>query len=667
MKNLIFTVLVFIVLLSCRDNKLSDRYPPLNYDVYFSDTKIGFLHSSIEKDSSYKFVFDFNERGRGPHLEEIINLSQSGIIEKLRITGHNYYKDTVNEVFTINKNIVSWKSGSEEGSEKFKGQQFFIGVNSTYGNTELLIKKLLSVPNKSADLLPGGTAKITGVSDVPANDTTNLKLIELTGLNFSPDYYWVDNNLRFFAFLSTWSRCIRAGYDGLSPRLLEIQTEKQKEYFSKLAEQLREAPSGDLIIRNVNLFNANKGGISENKTVIIRGDKIQKILSGDAAIPEASVVIDGTNKTLLPGLFDNHTHTMDRYEGILSIAAGVTSVRDMGNSLDFPRLKEEFDSNKSIGPRVLIIYGIIDKTGPYTALIGKNVNSLEEGLAAIDYYHDRKYDRIKFYSSLEPGWIKPLATKAHSLNMKTGGHIPAHMLAREAVMDGYDEISHINMIVLNFLSDTIDTRTPLRFSMVGKYACDLDLKSNEFKSFLRLLKERKVVIDPTVSIFEGLLTCKPGNPDPVVEPVLDRLPIQIRRSYSIGGFPIPEGMESKYNASFNEMLEIIHEFYANGITILPGTDDMQGFTLHKELENYVKAGIPVAEVLRMATILSAQEAGAGDRLGSVEEGKLADLILVDGNPLRNISDIRRVEMTIKDGSIYNTEKLYAAIGVKYFK
>jgi imidazolonepropionase-like amidohydrolase len=94
---------------------------------------------------------------------------------------------------------------------------------------------------------------------------------------------------------------------------------------------------------------------------------------------------------------------------------------------------------------------------------------------------------------------------------------------------------------------------------------------------------------------------------------------------------------------------------------------MSGFVLHKELENYVKAGIPPSEVLRMATILSARVIGVEDKLGCIEEGKLADLILVDGNPVKNISDIRRVELTIKDGNIYNSADLYAAVGVKYFK
>jgi imidazolonepropionase-like amidohydrolase len=94
---------------------------------------------------------------------------------------------------------------------------------------------------------------------------------------------------------------------------------------------------------------------------------------------------------------------------------------------------------------------------------------------------------------------------------------------------------------------------------------------------------------------------------------------------------------------------------------------MQGFTLHKELENYVKAGISPAEVLRMATIISARVIGVENELGSIEECKLADLIVVDGNPLNNISDIRRVELVIKDGNIYNPADLYSAIGVKHFK
>ena len=115
------------------------------------------------------------------------------------------------------------------------------------------------------------------------------------------------------------------------------------------------------------------------------------------------------------------------------------------------------------------------------------------------------------------------------------------------------------------------------------------------------------------------------------------------------------------------MLEIVKVMHESGITIVPGTDAMAGFALHRELENYVRAGIATGDVLYFATLGSAQVAGVADQLGSVEEGKKADFIIVDGDPMENISNIRRVTLTVKDGKIYEPEKLYESIGVEYFE
>ena len=149
--------------------------------------------------------------------------------------------------------------------------------------------------------------------------------------------------------------------------------------------------------------------------------------------------------------------------------------------------------------------------------------------------------------------------------------------------------------------------------------------------------------------------------------ILNRLPVQVRRNFYSGGLPADDGMREVYKASYQKMLDIVHALFENGITIVPGTDALAGFGLHRELENYVRSGIPANEVLKIATYTSAQVAGVSDRLGSIEEGKLADLILVDGNPADTISDIRNVILTIKDGNIYQPEELYPAAGVTVSK
>ncbi|MEP1094049.1 MAG: amidohydrolase family protein, partial [Cyclobacteriaceae bacterium] len=494
---------------------------------------------------------------------------------------------------------------------------------------------------------------------------TDLRLIELTGLSFTPTYLWMDDKDRFFAFTSSWFVCIRDEFLDLKNALKDFQQEKEDSYLKALTGALTETSEKPILINDVNIIDVEKGKIISNQSVLIKNNKIDKIddaskLSGDYS------VIDGSDKTLLPGLFDMHTH-IGKTSGPLHLAAGVTSVRDLANSLDIGETADAFNSNELVGPRILILAGFIDQAGPYAGPTGKIINNLEEGLEAVSYYNENGYKQIKLYSSIDPAWVKPLAAKAHELGMRVSGHIPAYMIAENAVRDGYDEIQHVNMVALNFLSDTIDTRTPLRFSMIGKHTHQLDLTSEAFTSFVSLLKRTNTVVDPTVSIFEGMLSSKAGEPDPSFSMILDRLPVTVARGFYAGGLPIPTEEEENYEKSFNKLLAIIKALHESGVTIVPGTDAMAGFGLHRELENYVRAGISNADVLKIATITSAQVAGVSDVLGTVTEGKLADLILVDGNPLEDIRDIRRVELTIKDGIIYRPQKLYESVGVKHFQ
>ena len=666
MKPIFTLFFLSALILSCTPEEKETAFESLEYNLFFGDNKAGYLKSGLTADGAYRYEMEFNDRGRGPHLVEIIRLNTEGFPENIEILGHNYLKDTVSESFRSNGNKVQWQSTSEQGTVPRTAPAFYVGANSSYGNAELVVRKMLASPYQATDIYPSGKLQITSVSPMSIGDTLNLKLIEVVGYGFSPTYYWFDTEDRFFAAPSSWLTAIRAGYESLSADLLALQLTREKEYYAKTAAELTQIPERTLVISNVDLFDPKSGENIGNRHVVVKGGIIEAILEAGAELPEESEVIDGTGKTLLPGLFDMHTH-LGRSDGILNLAAGVTSVRDLANSFDLPEIRNEFNDNSVIGPRILVMSGFIDQAGPYAGPIGKIISSLEEGLEAIDFYKERGYHQIKLYSSIDPAWVKPLAEKAHSLGLRVSGHIPAHMLAQQSVEYGYDEIQHINMIALNFMSDTIDTRTPLRFSMIGKHAHEIDVEGADFQNFVNLLKTRNIVVDPTVSIFEGMLTTTAGEPDPMFVEILDRLPVQVSRGFYSGGLPIPEGQEMQYKASYNNLLEMIRTLHEAGITLVPGTDAMSGFSLHNELENYVKAGISNADVLKMATLTAAEVSGFGEELGSIEAGKWADLILVDGNPLSDISDIRRVVLTVKDGKIYSSKELYEAIGVKHFE
>jgi imidazolonepropionase-like amidohydrolase len=210
----------------------------------------------------------------------------------------------------------------------------------------------------------------------------------------------------------------------------------------------------------------------------------------------------------------------------------------------------------------------------------------------------------------------------------------------------------------------VDTRTPARFIEVAKHAAELDLRSDRVRSFFALLKEKGTVSDPTVNAFEGMFTGRPGQVDPGYAEVADRLPPQVRRRLLGGGLPVPEGMDQRYRDSFRALLAMVKALHDTGIPIVAGTDSIAGFGLHRELELYAMAGIPPLDVLRAATIVPARVMKRDKDLGTIEPGKLADLILVDGRPDQSIGDIRRVVLTVKGGVVVDPAELDRELGVK---
>ena len=127
---------------------------------------------------------------------------------------------------------------------------------------------------------------------------------------------------------------------------------------------------------------------------------------------------------------------------------------------------------------------------------------------------------------------------------------------------------------------------------------------------------------------------------------------------------MPEGMDQRYQDSFHQMLKMTKALYDAGVPIVAGTDALAGFTLHRELELYVQAGIPAPKVLQLATLGAARIMKRDQELGSIAPGKLADMILVAGDPVTHISDIRHTDTVVKGGVVYHSSELYQAIGVQ---
>jgi hypothetical protein len=330
------------------------------------------------------------------------------------------------------------------------------------------------------------------------------------------------------------------------------------------------------------------------------------------------------------------------------------------------KLMGRIESGEIIGPRI-VPCGFIEGQSPHSARSGKVVDSLQAAKDAVDWYAQRGYHQIKIYNSFHPEWVKPVAAHAHARGMRVSGHIPAFMRAEEAVAAGYDEIQHINQVLLNFIvGPKDDTRTLARFTLVADKVHALDLNSAEVRRFIALLKERNIVIDPTTAIFEPNFTQMQGEPNPCYEMIEAHMPVAVRRSWLVNTMDLNAGNAETWRASYAKILEFIALAHREGIPLVAGTDDIAGFTLHRELELYVKAGIPTADVLRIATQNGAKYTGTSGSLGAIEQHRPADVILIDGDPTGDISDIRRISLVMKEGIVYYPAEIYEALGVKRF-
>lgn len=637
------------------------------YAVLIMEKPAGMQTSTVAADGSRSLSYEFNDRGRGPKLTARVRLDAAGVPALLEIDGVDYLKAPVNERFSASNGVARWKNGAEDGEQKVAGQAFYLSTQGLPEELGWLAHALLKSQGQRMALLPAGEASIKRADELSIGEGAAKRRVTaylIEGLGFAPSTVWLDDDQALFASVDRFYSVVRQGFESSVPKLLEKQEALASKRTAELARTLARKPLMPVALTNANLFDAATGKSVPGSTVVIEGNRIRAVgKDGAVSIPSQAQKIDVGGKALLPGLWDMHVH-LSPNDGMLHMAAGVTSVRDLANDNDaLMKMKHDMDAGTEIGPRITM-RGFMDGRGPYTGPTKVFVDTEAEARTAIDNYAKLGYDGIKVYSSIKPELVPTIIKLAHAKGLRVSGHVPANMTARQFVEAGADEIQHINFVFLNFFDDVKDTRTPQRFIAVAERAAGLDLNSQPVRSFVQLLKDHNTVIDPTLTAFETLFTDRPGKISASFAAVADRMPPQVRRNFLAGGLPVPEGKDALYHESQLATLRMTKLLYDSGITIVAGTDDLPGFTLHRELELYAKAGISPPEVLRIATLGAARVAHRDQELGSIAPGKLADLVLVAGDPAKRISDIRHATLVIKDGVFYEPAALYKALGIK---
>ncbi|MGE0047111.1 MAG: amidohydrolase family protein, partial [Hyphomonadaceae bacterium] len=590
-----------------------------------------------------------NLRGFTTEIDQRMRLDAQGHIESLVVRGTTP-EGPADESFRIENGRAHWRSAVDSGDGA--PGAFYVPLGGATNAPAALVAALIADSDHAMDIFPSGRARVERLTEltVTANgQSRNLTAWALYGLAWYPAIYWFDDQNRYFAYVD-WLSWMPAGWESVEPQLTAAQNAALAARAPRLVAEIGRRPAVPVVFQNVRLFDSEAGVFRDGMSVVVEGDRIAAV--GPAAstpAPRHAEIIQGEGRTLLPGLWDNHQHFSDDSAGPLLLALGITSTRNPGNRQeDLVERIRRINAGELLGPRVLPSL-LIDGAGPYSAQSGAIARNLEEALAHVRWAHANGYVGVKLYGSLDRRLVAPIAREAHRLGLRVSGHVPAGMRPLDAVRAGYDEITHFNFFMMQAMPADVVSRSNTVERMMGpaRYAADVDFTRAPMRPLIDEMIRRNVAVDPTIVVFEAVLLPEQGELAPAYSAYEGALPSQIERQFRRGGLALPEGLtRERVRQSFARFQAGVMELHRRGVPIIAGTDGA-GLELIRELELYVDAGMTPAQALQTATITPARVIGWADRTGAITQGRLAELVLVEGDPSRRIGDLRNVEYVMR--------------------
>jgi len=603
-------------------------------------------------------------RGLAFEIESASKTGADGMLVSLVVRGFGLEGDA-GETFGISEGEARWVSQVDRGSARYGSPAWYVPEGGGFSSADF-VEALLRSPGKSLALLPGGRATIRRLAEAKVGEgARRLEVVcwGIEGLSMSPVPVWTTADGRFWASVSQVS-ILPVGYEGALDELTRIQDDALAVRSPAIARELPKTPAGPVAFTHVRAFVAG-ARFAEDQTVVVDKGRITAVgPAASVAVPKGAQVIAGEGRTLVPGLWDSHQHVEDDSSGPFLLSLGITSARDPGNDDDLTIARARRRAAGSLLMPHVYASSLIDGKGPYTAQVGHAVSSLDETLAAVKLARANGFQGVKFYGSLDPAWVAPAAAEAHKLGLHVHGHLPAGMRPSDAIKAGYDEITHINFVMMEAMpEDVVKTSNGMnRVEGIGRYARRVDLQADPIRSLVALMKERHVAADPTLSVYERLLVPEPGDLSPAYVPYRGTMPPATERGFLRGGLPVPPDVTREaWRASFAKLVELAGVLHRGGVRVVAGTDG-SGPELVRELELYAQAGFTPEEALAAATIEAARNVGVDRDTGSIEAGKAADLVLVEGDPSRRLGDLRNTRLVMMDGKLMDADALRAAAG-----
>jgi imidazolonepropionase-like amidohydrolase len=615
-----------------------------------------------------KVDFKFTDRGSPVPLTTTFRSSADLTPQFFEIKGQTARPVQIDQAVEVQPDKIRLRD-RDKWTETTPASQFFTIAGYAPTTMQMLMVRYWADHGSPAELTtyPRGKVKIEprGVDEFSINGKAEkLSRYTVEGLIWGRETLWFDNSRNLVAAVTTDAEfdhfeAVRDGYESV---LADFVARAGKDNMAALAE-LSKGISGSradtLALVGATLIDGTGNPAIPNAAVVIEKGRI--VAAGPRSqvkLPKHATVIDESGKFVLPGLWDMHAHFEQVEWGPIYLAAGVTTVRDCGNEFDFvTAVRNAITQGRGLGPRLLLA-GIVDGSGKLSLGVAK-VDTPEQAKMWTDKYHDASFQQMKIYSSVKLEELKVVADEAHRLGMTVTGHVPEGITPYQAIEAGQDQINHIHYIA-DMMHEPFppDMKRLERTKAIG----NLDLNSPQAQKALSFLKDHHTVVDPTIALME-FFTASTAKPPSSFEPGVEKLPTELGAQLNDVGPPGPNAEAGE--KAFQKYVEIVGALHKNGIPVVAGTDQtVPGHSLHREIELYVQAGFTPMEAIQAATIVPARVMGIDKEVGTVEVGKRADLIVINGDPLQDIHNTRNVEYVITNGTMYNSPELWKSVGFR---
>lgn len=617
-----------------------------------------------------KSDFEFTDRGSKVPLAATLRAAADYTPQSFVIKGSTSRVSTIDTVVEIDGANAAIRQGKDTRTIAAPQTFFTIAGYAPVAMQMALIRywRAHGSPARLATL-PAGEVQIQDRgAETIALDGRSLQVerYSIRGLIWGLETLWMDSNNNLAALVSTDAEfdhfeAVREEYEPGLAKFVASAARDEMAALTELSKQMPGRRTGTFAFTGATLIDGTGAAPIANATVVTRDGKILAAGPSDKVkVPSDVQRIDVAGKYIIPGLWDMHAHYEQVEWGPIYLAAGVTTVRDVGNEFDFiTAVRDAVNSGAALGPHMLLA-GIVDGDGPHAIGIAR-VNSPADAQMWVQRYHDAGFQQMKIYSSMKSDNVRAVCADAHQVGMTVTGHIPIGMTAYDGVNDGMDQINHIHYILDMLMPANVDLMKLKRPDRL-KLMASLDVNSKQGKKAVAFLKQHNTVIDPTMALME--FQNRPADvPADKMEPGIGHVAPELREQLVNGGMPPQFAADAQKLG--REELAIIGALHRAGVRIVAGTDQtVPGYSLYRELELYVEAGFTPMEALQAATLVPARAMKVDGDSGSIEAGKRADLDILDANPLENIHNIRSVRSVVANGVLYDSAPLWQSVGFK---